>query len=57
MLIIGGLIFLELKRRYSVLLGIAYNLLVTYQEKTFLMQDSTIDMADNACSGKDEINI
>ena len=57
MLITCGLIFLKLKRRYSVLLGIADNLLVTYQEKTSLMQDSTIDMADNACSGKDEIYI
>ena len=43
---------MKLKRRYSVLLGLTNNLLATNQEKTSLMQDSTIDMADNACSGK-----
>ena len=52
MLITCGLIFLELKKRYSVLLGLADNLLATNQEKTSLMQDSIIDTADNACSGK-----
>ena len=50
MLITCGLIFLELKRRYSVLLGLADNLLVTNQEKTSLMQDSLIDTAEDACS-------
>ena len=50
MLITCGLIFLELKRRYSVLLGLADNLLVTNQEKTSLMQDSIIDTAEDACS-------
>ena len=57
MLITCGLIFLELKKRYSVLLGLANNLLATNQEKTSLMQDSIIDMADDACSGENEIYI
>jgi hypothetical protein len=57
MLITCGLRFLELKRRYSVLLGLADNLLATNQEKTSLMQDSIIDMADDACSGENEIYI
>ena len=52
-----GLIFVELKRRYSVLLGLADNLLATNQEKTFLMQDSIIDMANDTFSGENEINI
>ena len=47
--------FLELKRRYSVLLGLADNLLASNQAKTFLMQDSIIDMVDYACSGENEI--
>ena len=47
-LITCRLIFLELKRRYSVLLGLADNFLATNQEKT-LMQDSKIDTADDAC--------
>ena len=51
MLITFGLIYLKLKRRYSVVLGLADNLLATNQEKTSLMQDS-IDMANDACSGK-----
>ncbi len=54
MLITCGLIFLELKRRYSVLLGLADSLLATNQEKTSLMQDSIVDMADEACSGENE---
>ena len=57
MLITCELIFLELKRRYSVLLGLADNLLVTNQEKTSFMQDLIIDMADNACSKENEIYI
>ena len=43
MLITCGLIFLELKKIYSVLLGLADNLLATNQEKTSLMQNSIID--------------
>ena len=57
MLITCELIFLKLKRRYSVLLGLADNLLATNQEKTSLMQDSIIDMADDACSGEIKIYI
>ena len=57
MLITCRLIFLELKRRYSVLLGLADNLLAIKQEKTSLMQDSIIDMADDACSGENKIYI
>ena len=57
MLITCGLIFLKLKKRYSVLLGLADNLLVTNQEKTSLMQDSIIDKVDEACSGENEIYI
>ena len=56
-LITCELIFLKLKRRYSVLLGLADNLLATNQEKTSLMQDSIIDMANNACSGEIKIYI
>ena len=52
MLITCGLKFLELKRIYSVLLGLADNLLATNQKKTYLMQDSIIDTADDACSGE-----
>ena len=55
MLITCGLIFLDLKRRYSVLLRLADNLLATNQEKTSLMQDSIIDKADDAYSGENEI--
>ena len=55
MSIISGLIFQELKRRYSVLLGLADNLSTTDQEKTSLMQDSIIHVADDACSGGNEI--
>ena len=43
-----------IKRRYSVLLGLADNLLATNQEKTSLMQDSIIDMADDACLGENK---
>ena len=50
MLITCRLIFLELKRRNFVFLGLADNLLATNQEKTFLMQDTIIDTADDACS-------
>ena len=57
MLITCGLIFLELKRRYSVLLVLANNLLATNQEKTSLMQDSVIDTVNDACSGENEIYI
>ena len=57
MLITCGLLLLELKRRYSVLLGLADNLLATNQEKISLMQDSIIDTADDACSGENEIYI
>ena len=51
------LTFLELKRGYSVLFGLAGKLLATNQEKTSLMQDSIIDTADDACSGKNKIYI
>ena len=57
MLITCGLIFLEIKTRYSVLLELADNLLATNQEKTSLMQNSIIDMANDACSGKNKIYI
>ena len=57
MLMTCWLIFLELKRRYSVLLRLADNLLATYQEKTPLMQDSMISITDVACSGENEIYI
>ena len=57
MLITYGLIFLELKRKYSVLLGLANNLIATNQEKTSLMQDSIIDTANDACLGENEIYI
>ena len=57
MLITCGLIFLELRRRHSVFLGLAGSLLVTNQEKTSLMQDSIINSADDACSGENEIYI
>ena len=52
--------FLKLRRRYSVLLGLADNLLATNQEKTSLIQYSIIDTADDtddACSGENEICI
>ena len=39
MLITCGLEFLELKKRYSVLLGLADNLLTTKQENASLTQD------------------
>ena len=51
-LITCGLIFLEIKRRYSVFLGLADNLLATNQEKTSLMQDSIIDTAMMCIQGK-----
>ena len=57
MLITCGLIFLELKRRYSVLLELADNLLATNQEKTSLIQGSIIYTADDACSGENKIYI
>ena len=57
MLITCGLIFLELKRRYFVLLGLAHNLLAANQEKMSLMQDSITDTADEACSGENEIYV
>ena len=60
MLITCGLMFLKLRRRYSVLLGLADNLLATNQEKTSLIQYSIIDTADDtddACSGENEICI
>ena len=57
MLITCGLLFLKLKRRYSVLLGLADNLLATNHAKTSLMQDSIIDTVDDACSGENEIYI
>ena len=57
MLITCGLIFLELKRRYFVLLGLADNLFINNQEKTTLMQDLIIDTADDACSKENEIYI
>ena len=57
MIITCKLIFLELKRKYSVLLGLANNLLAINQEKTSLMQDSIIDTADDACSGENEIHV
>ena len=52
MLITCVLIFLELKIRYSILLGLAENLFAINQEKTSLMQDLIIDTVDDACSGK-----
>ena len=57
MLIICKLIFLEFKRRYSVLLRLVDNMLTTNKEKTPLMQDSIIDVADDACSRENEIYI
>ena len=51
-LITYELIFLELKSKYSVLVGLADDLLVTNQEKTFLMQDSLIDMQMMHVQGK-----
>ena len=57
MLITCGLIVLELKRKYSVVLGLSDNLLATNQEKTSLIQDSIIDTANDACSGENEIYI
>ena len=54
MLITYGLIFLDLKRRISVLIGLADNLLATNQEKTTLKQDSIIGTADDTCSGENE---
>ena len=57
MLITCGLIFLEFKRTYFVLLGSADNLLASNQEKTSLMQDSVIDKVDDECSGENEIYI
>ena len=47
----------QLKRRYSVLLGLADNWLGTNLEKTSLMQDSILDMAGDACSRENEIYI
>ena len=52
-----GLIFLEWKRRFSVLLELADNLLTTNQGKISLMRDSITDTADDACSGENEIYI
>ena len=46
-----------IKRRYSVFLELAYNLLATNQEKTSLMQDLIIDLADDTCSRENEIYI
>ena len=57
MLITCVLIFLELKIRYSILLGLAENLFAINQEKTSLMQDLIIDTVDDACSGENEIYI
>ena len=57
MLITCGLIFLELKRKYSVLLRLADNLLTINQEETSAMQDSIIDAADDTYSGENEIYI
>ena len=57
MLIICKLIFLEFKRRYSVLLRLVDNMLTTNKEKTPLMQNSIIDVADDACSRENEIYI
>ena len=57
MLITCGLIFLELKRRYFVLLGLADNLLATNHEKPSLILDLIIDTADDAYSGENEICI
>ena len=55
MLITCGWIFLELKKKYSVFLGLADNLLATNQEKTSVMQDSITDMVDNACARENGI--
>ena len=55
MLIPCGLIFLELKRRYSVLLGLADNFLASNQEKTSLIQNSIIDTANDTYLGENEI--
>ena len=55
MLITCELIFLELKRRHSLLLGLADNLSATNHKKASLMQDSITDTADDACSGENEM--
>ena len=52
-LITCELIFLELKSRYSVFLGLADNFLAANQENSSLLQDS-MDMADDACSRENE---
>ena len=57
MVITCRLIFLELKRRYSAVLGLTDHLLATNQEKTFMMQDSLIDTAKDACSRENVICI
>ena len=57
MLTTCGLVFLELKRRYFILLESADNLFATNQEKTSLMQGSIIDKADDVCSGENKIYI
>ena len=36
------------------MIGLADNLLATNQEKASLMQDSIIEMVDDACSGENE---
>ena len=46
-----------IKKKIFCFLGLADNLLATNQEKTSLMQDSTIDTADDACSEENEIYI
>ena len=56
-LITSGLLFLKLKRRYSVLLGLTDNLLATNHAKISLMQDSIIDTAADAFSGKRKLFI
>ena len=57
MFMIGELIFLELKTGYTVLLRLVDNKLTTNKEKTPLMQDSIIDMADDACLRENRIYI
>ena len=57
MLINSGLIFLELKRRYSVLLRLADNFLVTNQETIFDAKFNNIDTVYDARSEENEIYI
>ena len=54
MLITCRIIFLELKKRYSIFWRLADNLLTTKEKKTSYVQDLIMDTADDACSGENE---